>query len=81
MKNGVISDFEINATKMAVVNSYYTSNDTVSGIESWYSSQLFDGGFKSIEEVADVINAVTKEEITAAAKKLTLDTVYVLKNR
>ena len=81
MKNGEISDFEMSATKLALINSYHTSNDTVSGIESWYSAQLFDGGFKTIEEMAAIINAVTKEEIVEAAKKLTLDTVYVLKNQ
>ena len=81
MKNGVISDFEIDATKMAVINSYHTSNDTVSGIEAWYSAQLFEDSFKTIEEMAETINAITKEEIIAAAKKLTLDTVFVLKNR
>ena len=81
MKNGVITDFEIEATKMAVINSYHTSNDTVSGIEAWYSAQLFEDSFKTIEEMAETINAITKEEIIAAAKMLTLDTVYVLKNK
>ena len=81
MKNGVITDFEIEATKMAMINAYHTSNDTVSGIESWYAAQLFDGSFKTIEEMAAAINGVTREEIVAAANRLTLDTVYVLKNR
>ena len=81
MKNGVSTDFEIEATKMAVINAYHTSDDTVSGIESWYAAQLFDDSWKSIEEMAALINGVTGEEIVAAANRLTLDTVYVLKNR
>lgn len=81
MKRGEITDFEIEATKMAVINSFNSSNDTVSGIESWYSSQLLNGEFKSIEELSEEINAITKEEIIKAAQKLTLDTVYVLKNK
>ena len=81
MKRGEITDFEIEAAKMAVVNSFNSSNDTVSGIESWYSSQLLNGEFKSIEELSEEINAITKEEIIKAAQKLTLDTVYVLKNK
>ena len=81
MKNGEISEFEINSTKMAIINSYQSSNDTVSGIESWYASQLMQDGFKSIEEACEVINAVTKEEIVAAANRLRLDTIYVLKNQ
>ena len=81
MKKGEISDFEIEATKLAVINSFRTSNDTVGGIEAWYSSQLFENEFKSIEQVSNEINAVTKEQIVYAAQRLSLDTVYVLKNK
>ena len=81
MKNGIITDFEIDATKMAIANSFRSSNDTVEGIEAWYSSQIFEDSYKTIEEVTAQINAVTKEEIVAVAQKLSLDTVYVLKNK
>jgi len=81
MKNGNITDFEIEATKRAMVNGFRTSNDTTAGIDNWYSSQFINDGFNSIEELAAKYNAVTKEEIVEAAKKLTLDTVYVLKNK
>ena len=81
MKNGVISDFEISATKLALVNYFQSSNDTVSGIESWYCSQLTGSGYLSIEEMSKMIQSVTKEQIVAAAEKLTLDTVYLLKNK
>ncbi|MBQ1507374.1 MAG: insulinase family protein, partial [Ruminococcus sp.] len=81
MKNGVISDFELESAKLAIVNSFLSTNDTVGGIEAWYTNQLFDESFKTIEEVTQRINAVTKDEVIAAAKKLTLDTVYALKNK
>lgn len=81
MKNGKITDFEMDSTKLAVVNSFRATNDTVSGIESWYANQLFEGDFKSIEQVSAEINEVTKEQIIKAAQRLTLDTVYVLKNK
>ena len=81
LKNGEITDFELEATKLAVINSYYSSNDTVRGIDTWYMNRIFEGEIKSIEEMAERVNAVTKEEIIEAAKLLTLDTVYVLKNK
>lgn len=81
MKKGNITDFEIEAAKMAVVNSFYSTNDTVGGIESWYVNQLFDDKFRSIEEMSEAINSVTKEQVVASAQKMTLDTVYVLKNK
>lgn len=81
MKNGVISDFEIEATKMAVINSFRTTNDTVSGIESWYTNQILGKSLKTVEEVSAEMEAVTKEEIVSAAKSLVLDTVYQLSNQ
>lgn len=81
MKNGIISDFEIESTKLAVTNSFRSTNDTVGGIEAWYVNQLFDDKFLTVEEQSEAINAITKEEIVEAAKKITLDTVYVLKNK
>ena len=81
MKNGVISDFEIDSAKMAIINAYQGSNDTVGGIESWFARQLLQDGFRTIEEESALLSAVTREEIIAAANKLTLDTVYVLKNK
>ena len=66
---------------MAVINAYHTSNDTVAGIESWYSSQLFDGCFKTIEQMSEIMNSITKEQLVAAANRLSLDTVFVLKNK
>lgn len=81
MKNGIISDFEIEATKMAVINSFRTSNDTVSGIETWYANQLFNTSFKTVDEISAEINAVTKEDIISVAQRLSLDTVYQLKNK
>ena len=81
MQNGNITDFELESAKMAIVNSFSSTNDTVGGIDAWYTNQLFDKSFKSIEEVSKMINAVTRDEVVAAAKKLTLDTVYVLKNK
>lgn len=68
MKNGNITDFEIEATKRAIVNGFRTSNDTTAGIDNWYSSQFINEGFNSIEELAAKYNAVTKEEIVEAAK-------------
>ena len=81
MKKGNITDFEIEAAKMAVVNSFCSTNDTVGGIESWYVNQLFDDKFRSIEEMSEAINSVTKEQVVDVARKMTLDTVYVLKNK
>ena len=81
MKNGVISDFEIQSAKLALSNSFHGVVDTVGGITGWYASQLLDDNLDTPEQAADKINAVTKEQVVAAANKLKLDTVFVLKSR
>ncbi len=81
IKKGNISDFELNSAKLAVVNSFRSIVDTVTGIASWYSTQLMDASVDTPEQAAAKINAVTKDEIIAAANKLQLDTVYVLKSK
>lgn len=78
MKNGNITDEEIDSAKLSVSNSYLSSVDTSSGTQSWYVSQILKGTQRTPQEEADLISAVTKEQLVAAANKLTLDTVYVL---
>lgn len=81
MKQGNITDFEIDAAKLAISNSFYGAVDTVGGTCLWYSSQLMDATVDTPQQAAEKINAVTMEEIVAAANKLQLDTIYILKSK
>ena len=81
LKKGNITDFEINSAKLAIVNSFRSIVDTDTGLASWYSSQLMDSSVDTPEQAAEKINAVTKDEIVAAANKLSLDTIFTLKSR
>ncbi len=79
MQQGDISEDEINFAKLSVANDFITVTDLLSGIGEWYLSQLSDGKFLTVEEAIEDFNRVTKKELVAAANKLTLDTVYVLR--
>ena len=78
MKKGNITDEEMTSTKLSLCNKYMTSVDSPSGTQAWYLAQMLKGKPISPQEQAELINAVTKEQVVAAANKLTLDTVYVL---
>lgn len=78
IRDGNVTDDEIRFAKLAVANSFVSTYDSVGGITEWYVSQLADGKLLSVEEANADFEAVTKEQIVAAANKLTLDTVYVL---
>lgn len=81
MKKGNITDFELESAKLAVTNSFHGVTDTVTGTVSWYSSQIMDASVDTPQQAADKINAITKEEIVAAANKLKLDTIFTLKSK
>ena len=79
LQSGHITEEEIESAKLSIQNAYRSINDYLGAIESWYLSQSFRGCVKTPEEAAEEIMAVTKEEIVAAANRLSLHTVYILK--
>lgn len=79
MKSGDISDDELKAAKLDVVNGYRSTVDGVGGLEYWFVSQLCDKETLSVEQACDKIMQITKEDIVKAIATLSLDTVFVLK--
>ncbi|MBE6607625.1 MAG: insulinase family protein [Ruminococcaceae bacterium] len=79
LKNGNISDFEIDSAKKSLVNAYRELTDSPSGLVSWYLTRSFADRNDSPEEVAEKILSVTKEELVESASRLSVDTVYFLK--
>ena len=78
VKKGNFTDEDLRLAKLSVASDFVSVTDTVTGNEEWYVSQLTDPEFMTLEEITEKFNAVTREEIIAAANKLTLDTVYFL---
>ena len=79
IKNNNFDDNQFEATKMALIQSYQKMEDSISSIDSWYAFQPFTETIKSTKEAVKEIENVTREDVVAMAKKLTLDTVYTLK--
>ncbi len=52
---------------------------TPEGICAWYASQLLDDEIITPEEEVSGIEAVTMEQVCEAAKKLSIDTIFMLK--
>lgn len=78
VKDGDFSGDELDAAKLSLCNSYRTLSDSPDGLEAWYLLQTFSNPIRQPEEEAGLVNAVTREEVIAAAQKITLDTVYSL---
>ena len=81
VKNGNFTESELSAAKLSLSNSYRTLSDSLDGLEAWYLSQTFRPSVRRPEEEAELVAAVTKQEVVDAAKNLTLDTVYRLEGK
>lgn len=78
IKSGDISDDEIKAAKLSILNMLGTISDGITSLESYYILQMLDKTLLSPDEYAELIKGVTRDRIIDAAKKIKLDTVYVL---
>ncbi|MGN0578149.1 MAG: EF-P 5-aminopentanol modification-associated protein YfmF [Ruminiclostridium sp.] len=75
---GDFTDEEIKNTKLYILNLLRAVYDNINSVSSWYLTGILKKEIISPEEMAERINAVTREEIAEAAASMKLDTVYVL---
>ena len=78
VQRGEFEDDELIATKMSLSNSFMTATDSQGSLLSFYLGQIMDKELYSPEQMADMITSVQKDRVVEAAKKLVLDTVYLL---
>lgn len=78
MQNGEFTDDEIEIAKLYLTDSYRTVFDFISGLDTWYLYRTFFDEIPTPEEVSEIINNITREEIIEVSKKLSLCAVYYL---
>lgn len=78
VKKGSFSDDDLNAAKLSLCNSYHTISDSLDGLEGWYLSKTFSDPGRTPEQEAEMVAAVTREDLIGAARRVGLDTVYRL---
>ena len=78
-RRGDITESELKAAKEALLSSLRATNDSPGAIEGFYATAALSGLAFNHEEYMTAVEAVTLEEVVAAAKQLTLHTTYFLK--
>lgn len=78
VKRGDFTEDEQRCAMLGIINSYRELEDSASGLEGWYLGRLLAGSTQVPETVTAAVERITKEEIIAAANKLSADTVYFL---
>ena len=77
---GNITDEEINDAKVNLVTAYKSYMDKQASMINLYMGQRYMGVSGEIETMIEKINAVTREDVVAVAKRLKLQTTYFLTN-
>ncbi len=77
MKKGEFTDESLDASKAALTDAFRSVNDTPETLHNYYA-QFIDAPICTPEAYIDGLSAVTREDVVAAANRLSLDTVYFL---
>lgn len=78
VKQGDFTEEELESARQAVVNVYKSAIDSSVQLESHCLTAAVSGVWVALPELAQEAERVTKEQVTAVANKIELDTVYRL---
>ena len=78
LKDGDITESEISNAKIAFINSINSLNDEIGRISDFYFSQSISKNKSDLDQIKNMINKSTKEDIVEAVKNIELDTIYFL---
>ena len=76
---GNITDEELEHARASLLSGIKASMDSPGSIDDFYLGQAILGLGDTLEDRMEAVRAVTKDEVVAAARRLSLDTVYFLK--
>lgn len=78
LKAGNFTGEALDSAKLSLINAYREIEDNPQSLQNWYIGRTLSGIEQSPEEAIEVVRGITKDEIIATAKKISLDTVYFL---
>jgi predicted Zn-dependent peptidase len=81
MKNGTISQQEFDFTRDGLLNQYRTLADQPIHIADVYTNGVISGKTRSLHELMEAIENVTLEQVVEFAQKVSLDTIYFLRDQ
>lgn len=81
LKDGKFTDQDISKSIKSIKTSTESIRDSIFLISEFFFSQLISGDNRSLEQVLEDFLKVKKEEIIEAANKITIDTIYFMRNK
>ena len=81
IRSGKIEDWELEGARRTVISGHLATLDDQARQEEFWLGQAAAGLDETAEELAARFEAVTREQVMEAARKLELDTIYFLKGK
>ena len=78
-RRGEITAAELGAAKEALLSSLRGIHDSPASIESYYATHYLSGAFRTPAQYMQQIEAVTMDDVIAAANTVSAHTTYFLK--
>ncbi len=78
MQKGEFTDEDFNSSIIALSDAFKGVGDSPMAVCTFYGSQAFDETLVSGKEFAEKISQVTREQVIECAKRVTVDSVYLL---
>ncbi len=76
IRKGTVSDTEFLAAKRSLEHAYRQIDDSPADLQSFYEGRRLFGISDTIDDLRQGIDSVTRDEVIALAKQVTLDTVF-----
>lgn len=78
VKNGIVTDDELNAAKSSVSSSLRAAMDSQGELEGFYLANALDGLDFDPMELAELVDSVTLSDVTKVANSVVCDAIYFL---
>src|SRR5699024_6914694 len=79
--DGNISDNEMSEAKKVIDNQHVASLDSAGGMIDLLNQQQLGNKKRPVGELIKQVEALTKEDVIKSAKKLSLDTIFLLTSK
>ena len=78
LRQGQFSDEELEAARASLIQAFMSMEETPAARESFYVSQTVYEQYKTPEQTANELRAVTREDVCRVARLVHFDTTYLL---
>ena len=76
IKNGKVSEEELEQAKAAIITSLELVGDSLYGLENWYLGQVLSEGCSTPEEEKEAYEKLTVQDVIDVSKTVKLNMIY-----